>query len=484
MEIHEEINYKLDNNENRNNIDKKSGKIILLTEKENGQIIIPNKQFKYKGKDFNFFQIIFCSKCSNKKLNKKGLFLLFIPFLLIIILLKKLLIKRQTKYKNHVKYTKPHNQSIFVEEKFDEYIDAFNKAKDFINNCMKGVLINTEKIKPSENPKISAVIPCHNCKEFLLRAIRSIQNQNFTDFEIVIVDDFSTDDSLSYIEKLQKEEPRIRIVKNKKNMGFLFSISIGPLFTKGKYIFPIDSDDIFLDKDVFSTISHIGDKGNFDIVLFDIIVSPLSPNAYSTRFRKDLYKKERIPNMVKYQPELGYYPIQPKESNIDINIIEVLINGRCVKSKIYKEAVNHLGVEAYSRYMNYDGDIIVNYAIFQTAKSMKYVAKYGYIYVERVGSVTRVSLDQVKLLTFRINMLDVLIKMSQNTFRHKKILIGLLNYILKKELLKDALNTTEYNKNLFNSCLDRILNCKYISNEDKDEIRKKGKILSFIKYNF
>ena len=104
--------------------------------------------------------------------------------------------------------------------------------------------------------------------------------------------------------------------------------------------------------------------------------------------------------------------------------------------------------------------------------------------MERVGSVTRVSLDQVKLLTFRINMLDVLIKMSQNTFRHKKILIGLLNYILKKDLLKDALNTTEYNKNLFNSCLDRILNCKYISNEDKDEIRKKGKILSFIKYNF
>ena len=451
---------------------------------EKVQIINPNKQYKYKRKNYNFFQIIFGNKCSNKKLNKKGLFWLFIPFILIIILLKKLLINHHTEYRNNIEYIKPNNQSIFLEEKFDEYNEAFNKAKDFINNCMKGVLINTEKIKPSENPKISAVIPCHNCKEFLLRAIRSIQNQNFSDFEIVIVDDFSTDDSLSYIENLQIEEPRIRIVKNKKNMGFLFSISIGPLFTKGKYIFPIDSDDIFLDKDVFSTISHIGDKGNFDIVLFDIIVSPLSPDAYSTQFRKDIYKKERIPNMVKYQPELGYYPIQPRESNIDINIIEVLINGRCVKSKIYKEAVNHLGVEAYSRYMNYDGDIIVNYAIFQTAKSMKYVAKYGYIYVERLGSVTRVSLDHIKLLIFRINMLDVLIKMSQNTFRHKKILIGLLNYILKKELLKDALNTTEYNKNLFNSCLDRILNCKYISNEDKDEIRKKGKILSFIKYNF
>ena len=37
---------------------------------------------------------------------------------------------------------------------------------------------------------------------------------------------------------------------------------------------------------------------------------------------------------------------------------------------------------------------------------------------------------------------------------------------------------------LFNSCLDRILKCEYISDEDKNEIRKRGKMLSFIKYNF
>ena len=100
-------------------------------------------------------------------------------------------------------------------EKFDSYEVAFNKAKEFINNNMKGLLMNTEKVKLSKNPNISIVIPCYNCKKFILRAIRSIQNQNFSNFEIVISNDGSTKDNLVFIEQLQKEEKRIRIISNK-----------------------------------------------------------------------------------------------------------------------------------------------------------------------------------------------------------------------------------------------------------------------------
>ena len=75
--------------------------------------------------------------------------------------------------------------------------------------------MNTEKVKLFENPNISIVIPCYNCKKFILRAIRSIQNQNFSNFEIVISNDGSTEDNLVFIEQLQKEENRIRIINNK-----------------------------------------------------------------------------------------------------------------------------------------------------------------------------------------------------------------------------------------------------------------------------
>ena len=51
-------------------------------------------------------------------------------------------------------------------------------------------------------------------------------------------------------------------------MGTLYSRSVGALSAKGKYIFPLDSDDMFLDEDVFQTITSIAEKGYFDIVEF------------------------------------------------------------------------------------------------------------------------------------------------------------------------------------------------------------------------
>jgi len=96
------------------------------------------------------------------------------------------------------------NRTYFIEGKFDSYDVAFNRAKEFINNNRKGVLMNTEKVKISKNPNISIVIPCYNCKKYILRALRSIQNQNFSNFEIIISNDGSTKDTLSFIEQLQK----------------------------------------------------------------------------------------------------------------------------------------------------------------------------------------------------------------------------------------------------------------------------------------
>ena len=93
-----------------------------------------------------------------------------------------------------------------------------------------------------------------------------------------------------------------------------------------------------------------------------------------------------------------------------------------------------MGEEVYSRYMDYDDDILLNYVIFQIAKSMKYVEKYGYIYIQRQGSVTRQSRDRVKILSYRIYVLDIVIKFSQNSVKHKKILVKILSLfdILKK----------------------------------------------------
>ena len=103
----------------------------------------------------------------------------------------------------------------------------------------------------NDSPKIIVVIPCYNSEKYIKHTIRSVQNQNMKNFEIIVINDNSKDNSLNIIESLQKEDKRIKILNNNKNMGTLYSRSIGALNSKGEYIFPLDNDDMFSSEDIF-----------------------------------------------------------------------------------------------------------------------------------------------------------------------------------------------------------------------------------------
>ena len=75
-------------------------------------------------------------------------------------------------------------------------------------------------------------------------AVNSILNQTFSDFEFIIVDDCSTDDSLEYLRKL--DDKRIVLLENETNMGLTKSLNIALENARGKYIVRMDSDDISL----------------------------------------------------------------------------------------------------------------------------------------------------------------------------------------------------------------------------------------------
>lgn len=104
------------------------------------------------------------------------------------------------------------------------------------------------KDKPSKKehpgvPVISVVMPVYNAnQEFLEEAIESVLNQSFSNFEFIIVDDGSTNSTLSYIENYK--DPRIRIVKNEHD--YIDSLNKGINEARGRYIARMDADDIML----------------------------------------------------------------------------------------------------------------------------------------------------------------------------------------------------------------------------------------------
>jgi glycosyltransferase involved in cell wall biosynthesis len=89
---------------------------------------------------------------------------------------------------------------------------------------------------------VSIVLPIFNGQKYVRAAIDSILCQSHENFELIIVDDGSTDDSLTIVSSYA--DPRIKIFKNKKNLGIVDSLNRGISLSNGEYIARMDSDDI------------------------------------------------------------------------------------------------------------------------------------------------------------------------------------------------------------------------------------------------
>ena len=93
-------------------------------------------------------------------------------------------------------------------------------------------------------PTISVVMPVYNAESYLSLAIDSILKQTFTNFELIIINDGSTDDSLKIIKKYIKIDNRIKLINNEINKGLIPTLNIGLGCANGEYIARMDADDI------------------------------------------------------------------------------------------------------------------------------------------------------------------------------------------------------------------------------------------------
>ena len=95
-------------------------------------------------------------------------------------------------------------------------------------------------------PKISVVLPAYNAERFLSEAIDSILCQTYANFELLAIDDGSSDGTKQLVEKYAKMDPRVRLVCNESNLGLIKTLNKGLIMAKGEYIARMDADDISL----------------------------------------------------------------------------------------------------------------------------------------------------------------------------------------------------------------------------------------------
>ena len=114
------------------------------------------------------------------------------------------------------------------------------------------------------NPEISIIVPVYNVEKYLKRCIDSILNQSFTNFELILVDDGSTDNSGKIIDEYAIKDERIKVI-HKENGGQGSARNRGLDIAKGNYIGFVDSDD-WIHKDMYKCMYQIISEDNTDIV--------------------------------------------------------------------------------------------------------------------------------------------------------------------------------------------------------------------------
>lgn len=225
----------------------------------------------------------------------------------------------------------------------------------------------------TEKKKISIIVPVYNVQMYLQECLDSVLGQAFDDYEVICINDGSTDDSLLILESYAQKDERIKIVTT-ENKGLSAARNLGMELATGEYICFLDSDDM-LEIDALDRMCRGVSEQHIDMLIFDA---------------KVIYSSEGIKNannISAYFFRKGDEIKISKGSEVFCELIErnEYIVSACLmlvkKSFIEKENIRFYEGMLYE-------DVLYSAQCYLLAKKVKYVKDINYVYRIREDSIT------------------------------------------------------------------------------------------------
>ena len=275
------------------------------------------------------------------------------------------------------KYNSYYKNSFFHDKNIID-INLFNKRTDqldyklFCNIALNETLLDNKTLDANYKPIISVVVPSYNKKDILLKSIRSIQNQNFKNIEIIIVNDGSTDNSTEIFNYLLETDERIRIFHHIKNMGCFRSRLDGIIYSRGKYIITFDCGDLYEDNYVLLDAYNIIEKYNLDSCKFLFRMIHNFNNFSDNIIPYRLGRRKKV--------KIIYNSYKIKAFNDKIFPTCGNVWNRLVKSDIYIKGLLLLNELTLNVYKNLWEDIWYNEIINKVSYNFAIIPRVGYVY--------------------------------------------------------------------------------------------------------
>ena len=314
-----------------------------------------------------------------------------------------------------------------------------------------------------ENPKITVLMPVNNCAQYIEEAVESVLNQTFKDFEFLIIDDASTDNTVSIIKRYS--DSRIILIQKSKNTGLTSNLNYGISIARGKFIARMDGDDISLPERFEKQINYLENHPevvvcgtDYKIIGTDVIKNV--PNNHEDIKVKLLYGSCICHPTVMIQNSILY------ENNITYNI----------KLEIAQDYNLWVKLLQYGRLHNLS-DVLLDYRIHP-----KQLSKINRLSQQLNGIDTKFLLLKNLDIKFDLKEQDIIkrifisIKLEKEILNYKEI-IFFVNKI--KQKLIQGNKSRFFNENGFDKYLNYLQN---IIIKDYFFYREKYKPIIFIHY--
>ena len=138
----------------------------------------------------------------------------------------------------------------------------------------------------------SIIIPVYNAADYLGSCIQSIVNQDFSDFELILIDDGSVDGSLKVCQSWQAKDERIRVHHQKKNKGQGAARNVGLRDAKGQYVLFIDADDAIAEDTLAQNFQILNNNPDIECLQFPIYRKYGTEKAYLKKGKEQFFQAE------------------------------------------------------------------------------------------------------------------------------------------------------------------------------------------------
>ena len=297
--------------------------------------------------------------------------------------------------------------------------------------------------------EISCIVPVYNVEKYLKKCIESILNQTFIDFEVILIDDGSTDESGKICDDYIKKDSRIRVI-HKKNGGLSDARNVGIENARGRYLIFIDSDD-YIDKNMLKTLYDLNIQNNTEISACDkaFVFEDTGKIEYGEENEKIhiLNSEETFKIIVDFYKKLGM------EMWNKLYLKDLFMGVRFPTGKIFE-------------------DQATQYKLIFKAKKISYIEKSLYYYLRRNNSITtQIYNEREKERIEMINNMVEYIKHNHPNIVSNVVTYKILscNFTIANKMIKSNIYDKKFLKEIIN---DTRKEKKYLKKDSLKFIRK------------